>query len=480
MRTRSTRGAYLLAAPFFCLAVAAACSVSDSPGSDPGGPADGSSSDATRDAPSTPDAEPISDAQAPSDATTDSTTPDASDASVDGPTCGTHLHESRPTPAYFLVLLDASARMDGMATQGGALLYAAASRETDGANTARPTIADGAGVNGQAGKGPAGATGKKWLAVRQALGSAWAYLANQNAASPSNPSWAAGLHVIGSTTPASDSAADVPVAFLDSAQSSRLNARIAPVVADNGAASFPTGNVYPKGDFTLAAALKGQGRVLADATAPSMPGGARRVLVVVADTFPSDDPEPSSPNSPSVNTVYGLAHGSHGPERVLTAVIGVGDATATADYNAPYLGHLASAGGLAPAGCNPNWPAVDAGAANQPCYQQVTPGGASSGELDQDLLDAFTAIFNRVSACDLLVDAPLSSIGSVLYVSGSGDTTTVPKSVTNGWSQEQDAPSPMLRATHVLLHGKACDTFKADANGKIRVLGNDCPPPPSH
>src|SRR3954451_22502404 len=76
---------------------------------------------------------------------------------------------------------------------------------------------------------PARQTGKKWIAVRDALAAFSEDLAAKN-----DPSFAVGLFLFSSTSVKNATSADVPIKFVDAAQSAALKALLAPPIFANG------------------------------------------------------------------------------------------------------------------------------------------------------------------------------------------------------------------------------------------------------
>ncbi|WP_394833443.1 hypothetical protein LVJ94_43750 [Pendulispora rubella] len=467
MRTRSSRllAVTLLFGAAGCFA--AACGSSDA------SPSDEARGDASVDARGggENDAAPGNDATTRDDAAADAAADGAGqggDAGYDGGdggwhSCVTGTVDLPRTPAYARIVLDGSRRMDGMATTSAGLVYVAGARDSDSQNRERPTIPDGSGDIAKAGQGPVAATGKKWLAARSALNSAWSVLRRN----PPNRDLGIGFHVINGTTDIGDDQQDIPTAAVGDPQMNVLTARTAPVIPHNGTAQYPIGNVYPSGDLPLLAAINGQGRLLQTfdpASADLSPGGRRYLLLIVNGT-PSDD-NVSNPDASA--SVQALARLRAANPPVTTFVIGLGDPTANpADYDEVFLGHLAKAGGgTASAACNPDWAGEPSG---HPCHFQVTPGNKSTSALTSDFVNALFAIQRRVVGCDFALPSSHPAIdptrSNIVRESASGPATQIPHGPANGWTFDNDASPTLVR-----FYGNSCQSIEGDSAAKVRLV----------
>ena len=377
-----------------------------------------------------------------------------------GAPCATASADSFRTPIYMQMVLDGSGSMDGVVVQNGQTVYGTNTRDTDDLNPQRPTIPNGGNNTTQAGQGPRGATGKKWLAARRALYSFWEKLTPASGGT-ADKNFGVGFHVFQSTTSTSDAQIDVSIGAVTATQASRLKARIAPNLARNGAPNYPIGDVYGSGATPLVAAINGQGAIVEGFTpdGTTLATGGKRVLVVITDGVPTD-----AQNNPSdtekqraIDSVTALKG-----ESVITFVIGVGDPAApTNEYDEAFLGRLAQAGGAAPAGCNP--------ASN--CHFQITPGDKSTDQLRDEFIAAIDKIRDTVQTCDFALVHPNGAPTidpnkvNVVYTAGNGAETNLKKDPQNGWTYDSDSAP-----TKVLLNGSSCSTLKNDPGGKIRIV----------
>ncbi|WP_394839409.1 hypothetical protein LVJ94_21215 [Pendulispora rubella] len=378
-----------------------------------------------------------------------------------GAPCATASADSFRTPIYMQMVLDGSGSMDGVVIQGGNSVYGSNTRDIDTLNRQRPTIPNGSGNMQQAGSGPPGATGKKWLAARGALYSFWDKLAPAGGAQ-ADKSFGVGFHVFNSTTTTSDNQVDVGIGAVTSAQANRLKGRIAPNLAHNGASTgYAIGDVYGSGATPLVAAINGQGGIVRNFTpdGTSLSTGGKRILVVITDGVPTDSQgNPSDAEKDRAITSVTTLKG----QSVLTFVIGVGDPNApTNEYDEAFLGRLAQAGGAAPAGCDPN----------SNCHFQITPGDKTTDQLRDEFIAAIDKIRDTVQSCDFDLVHPNGAPNidpakvNVVYTAGNGTDTNLKKDPQNGWTYDSESAPKK-----VLLKGSSCTTLKNDPGGKIRIV----------
>lgn len=335
--------------------------------------------------------------------------------------CATASAEARRLPVYMQFIIDGSGSMDGYDGSN----FIAGERETDPAMTSRQT-------------------GKKWIAVRDALGAFFDDVASKN-----DPSFAVGLYLFSSNTTKPANAADVPIKFVDAAHATSLKTRLAPPV-------FPTGGT------PLCASIDGQLGIL-KAYTPAAPvqAGGKYVLVAMTDGIPSDA---------KATCLASVTAAKTGTPPVATFAVGVGneDANASTVYDEVFMKDLAQAGGTAVAGCNPSWGNADK--TGKPCHFQITPGAKSAAQIKADFLAAINAIRDAVASCEFPLTKPAGSGDldpanvNVLMTTG-GKDNTVPQNPTDGWAYD-DPTNP----TKVFLRGKACDTLKADPSAKIKIV----------
>jgi len=341
-------------------------------------------------------------------------------------TCATASAEAKRIPVYMQFIIDGSGSMDGATGQAPPNDYVAGEREADPAMPARQT-------------------GKKWIAVRDALAAFSDDLATKN-----DPSFAVGLFLFSSTTVKSATSVDVPIKFVDAAQSAALKARLAPPIFANGGTP-------------LCASIDGQLGILKayTPTAPVQTGG-KYVLVAMTDGIPTDS---------KMACLASVTAARTGTPPVATFAVGVGneDASPTLVYDEAFMKDLAQAGGTAVAGCNPNWGNADK--TGKPCHFQITPGTKTAAQIKVDFLAAINAIRDAVASCEFPLTKPAGSGDidpanvNVVMTSGGGTDTTIPQNPTDGWTYD-DPTNP----TKVTLKGKSCDTLKGDPAAKIKIV----------
>jgi uncharacterized protein YegL len=336
-------------------------------------------------------------------------------------TCATASADARRLPVYMQFIIDGSGSMDGFDGNN----YIAGERETDPLMASRQT-------------------GKKWIAVRDALAAFSDDLAAKN-----DPSFAVGLYLFSSTAVKSATGVDVPIKFVDAAQSAALKARLAPPIFANGGTP-------------LCASIDGQLAVLKayTPTAPVQAGG-KYVLVAMTDGIPTDS---------KMACLASVTAAKTGAPPVATFAVGVGneDASPTTVYDEGFMKDLAQAGGTAVAGCNPSWGNADK--SGTPCHFQITPGTKTAAQIKADFLAAINAIRDAVASCEFPLTKPAGS-GDVdpanvnVVMTSGGKDTTVPQSSTDGWVYDNPTAP-----TKVTLKGKSCDALKADPAAKIKIV----------
>ncbi len=336
-------------------------------------------------------------------------------------TCATASAEAKRLPVYMQFIIDGSGSMDGF----DGSTFIAGERETDPAMPARQT-------------------GKKWIAVRDALAAFSDDLAAKN-----DPSFAVGLYLFSSTSLKSATGVDVPIGFVDAAQSAAMKARLAPPI-------------FASGGTPLCASIDGQLAVL-KAYSPAAPvqTGGKYVLVAMTDGIPSDS---------KMACLASVTAAKTGAPPVATFAVGVGneDASPTTVYDEAFMKDLAQAGGTAVAGCNASWGNADK--SGTPCHFQITPGTKTAAQIKADFLTAINAIRDAVASCEFPLTKPAGS-GDIdpanvnVVMTTGGKDTTVPQNASDGWTYD-DPTNP----TKVFLKGKACDTLKGDPAAKIKIV----------
>lgn len=336
--------------------------------------------------------------------------------------CATASADARRLPVYMQFIIDGSGSMDGADGKGG---FVAGEREPDPASPGRQT-------------------GKKWIAVRDALGAFF-----DDVAAKKDPSFAVGLYLFSSTSIKSATGVDVPIKFVDAAQATSLKARLAPPIFANGGTP-------------LCGSITGQLPILTGyvPAAPVEPGG-KYVLIAMTDGIPTDTKS---------TCLSAITTAKTGKPPVATFAVGVGneDADPVLVYDESFMKDLAVAGGTAVAGCNPNWGNADK--TGKPCHFQITPGTKTAAQIKGDFLAAINAIRDAVASCEFPLTKPAGA-GDIdpanvnVVLTTGGKDSTVPMNPADGW-QYDDPANP----TKVSLHGKACDQLKADPAAKIKIV----------
>jgi hypothetical protein len=290
-----------------------------------------------------------------------------------------------------------------------------------------------------------GLTGKKWIAIRGALK---AFFDAQRA--QPNPQLGLGMYLFESSSKKSTDQWDVPIALADAAQADRLWQRIAP-------------GTWPKGGTPLRSSIEGQAALLRSfqPSAPLALGG-RRAILLVTDGVPNG----SSTDQEVVDAVKSARNAT---PSVATAVIGVGNVDAPAGnvYNETFLSKLASEGGVAPAGCNPNWDGQNP-AGTTSCHVQVTPGEKDAATLQGEFSKAINGIAESLKSCELtLTTTSETDPGkvNVVFVDGAGKEQQIPKDAANGWTFK-DPTNPGT----IILNGNACGSLKADPAARVTIV----------
>lgn len=342
--------------------------------------------------------------------------------------CATSRNDGERVPAYLMLLIDGSGSMDGR--YGGDLTPKPEEREADPSPQANPD-------NRQ--------TGKKWIAVRDALDAFFLGLSQR----PDN-SLGVGMALYPRST---DAKRSVEIAVVDPAQSIKLRAIMAPpVYAD--AKTTPLGEALdvwvPKLEaFTPAAPLR---------------GGGRRAFMLMTDGLPNG----TAADSPA-NVEQKVKAAKAGSPTLFSFAVGVGDEGGPASsYDELLMGKLATAGGTAASGCNPNW--GDKDKTGTPCHLQITPGTKSAAQIRDEFAAAVKRVQTSLSSCDFILDKKDGTVlnpalVNVVFVPGGGEQEAVAQNAKDGWTYDNPG-SPSV----VTLHGAACEKVKNDPDGKIRIV----------
>ncbi len=287
----------------------------------------------------------------------------------------------------------------------------------------------------------------KWKAVVPALDSFF-----DDLRAKADPGFALGLTVFSDKADPTMGAGpypqmSVPIGFVDAAHAAAFHTRIDRAVPKNATPTF--------------AALSGQYPLLEAyvPAAPLLPDG-KKVLVLMTDGVPYPDPATQQPKCIALSA-------AEQKKGITTFAVGIGNLTPAdpASYDPKFMGALATAGGTAPAGCDPN----NITDPSKMCHFQVTPGGKTAAQVELDFIDAINKIRGAVASCEYTIDksggtADPSKV-NVIYTDGAGHNQLVPEGGADGWTYD-DPKNP----GKVILHGQSCDTAKADANGKIKIV----------
>ena len=372
------------------------------------------------------------------------------------PSCATAETKASREPVYIDIVLDGSRSMDGHGSvsagcdttysYGSATeCFLANGRETDPIAPQRELkVCHDANQLVTSCPSYKGLTGKKWIAIRGAL---FAYFDAVKAAGDER--LGLGMYLFRGEIEKPNDQWDIQPAYVDGAQLGKLRDRISP---PNG---YPT-----RGGTPLRGSINGQAPLL-KAFVPTAPleAGGKRVFLVITDGAATDGKDET------VTLVNSLRTGS---PSILTFVIGVGDPAATdlSVYDATFLSRMASAGGAAPAGCNPNWDGKNP--SGSPCHFQVTPGQKSASQLQTEMSAAISTIAQSVQSCVLTLNksAPIDPTRvNVLLTSGVGVESQIAKDGNNGWSYDDEA-----NPSQVILHGSSCISLKADPAAQVSVV----------
>jgi uncharacterized protein YegL len=299
----------------------------------------------------------------------------------------------------------------------------------------------------------------KWAAVVPALQSIFGEMKQA-----ADPGVAAGLVVFSDTIDSTGgsgpypSKVDVPVAFVDAAHVSALDARLM--------------GMPQNGTPTHAALTGGYGDLEGyKAAAPVQPGG-KKVLVLITDGVPSDDCvsipllTTYSTNACVEEAAAKLKEGSpEGP--VETFVIGVGNFVSSSFFGTTgidpgFLGNLAKAGGTGASACNPN----ETQTTTDLCYFEVDPSQAQTATaLQQKFEAALNAIRGQVVSCTFPLQSSNLAQIDPQHVNVQVNGTTVLQDAANGWTYD-DPAAP----TAILLHGAACTSAETDVSAKVQIV----------
>jgi hypothetical protein len=312
----------------------------------------------------------------------------------------------------------------------------------------------------------------KWTAVTAALTDIFNDMAMKN-----DPGLAAGLIVFsdkGDKTkgkgPYPETGVDVPIAQVNAAQATALEARYGGT--DQPSGSTPTGVA-----LGITGNTGGYGELASFVPQAPLGSGGKKVLVLITDGVPENDACDTSTNAnaPPANYDYTmnpcveyaatqLAATSANGGPIETFVIGVGDfpSTSLTDFDPSFLGYLAQAGGSGPTGCMPSDNTSTAGL----CYFEVDPSGTSTAT-QTAFENAINAIRGQVVS--LSCTFPLTVVDGGTIDPGEVNVTvngaTVPQDATNGWTY--DNPT---NPTSVTLHGTSCAEVTSTQSASVSIV----------
>lgn len=392
-----------------------------------------------------PDPDPEDTDSGPGISSGNSPRPDAGkgDGSI-GPACATARAETTRKPVYLNFVLDGSGSMDGMKPTRDPFCSPTALPDNCEECTPSNTACWMIDARMDDPLGPAGRrTGKRWVAARAALK---AYF-DEKALEERND-LALGMYVF-ATVPAQSA---VPIARLDTTQAANLWNIIAP-------------GVWPDGLTPMRTAVEQQlgGLASFSPSSPLLPDGAR-VLVLITDGVPYGGTNNTYETKEGVsNAVIGARSSS---QAITTAVIGVGNPADTQDsYDSSFLSRLAEQGGLAAAGCDPNWTQSSSA---PPCHLQITPGEKEADVLQAEIAAAIEKIGVQVASCELALDQSAEidpEKVNVVYTEGEAAPVQIEQGEPNGWTY--DNPE---NPTKVILHGSSCTRLKENPQGKVDII----------
>jgi hypothetical protein len=301
----------------------------------------------------------------------------------------------------------------------------------------------------------------KWVAVTGALNAIFTDMKAK-----ADPGVGAGLIVYSdSNDPNLDtggsypSAIDVPIAFVNASQLQKLSARTSPPVMPQS--NTPTGRALTGGYDELQSLMPG---------APLLAGG-KKVVVLMTDGIPTDqgckNVNKDGTDDYQANACVVLAKsqlaGKAPAGSVKTFVIGVGPLPGDfATYDPYFLGELALAGGSAPPGCNPR---SNAAGANDLCYFNIDPTGATADATQKAFTEAIDAIRGQVVSCTLNITPEAGAQIDPGEVNVQLNGEKVLQDPNDGWTYD-DPNQPQS----VTLHGASCDKLKSDPSAKVSIV----------
>jgi hypothetical protein len=294
----------------------------------------------------------------------------------------------------------------------------------------------------------------KWTAVTAALTNIFNDMASKN-----DPGLFAGINVFSDQNDPTGglgpypSTPDVPIAQVNTAQATALEARFNPSQPGGGT---PTGTAL-QGSYAELEAFSGGG------------ANAKKVVILLTDGVPSGFDQcatTSNASNPCMTMAAGeLAKAAPaGPIETFAIGVGVYPSTSPKNFDPAFLGYLAQAGGSGPASCNP---AENAAGATDLCYFEVDPSGSSTAT-QTAFENAINAIRGQVVtlSCTFALDLK-SDAGAIdpSKVNVTVNGTTVPQDPKNGWTY--DNPN---NPTSVTLHGTSCAEVTSTQTATVSIV----------
>ena len=290
----------------------------------------------------------------------------------------------------------------------------------------------------------------KWTALVPALESLFAQMK-----AAADPGLAAGLILFpgGSTTyPGS---ADVPVAFVDAAQATALDNRLAAGLS--------------LGTPTHAAIMGGYIELESFQPRAPLAAGGKKIVVLITDGIPTDDCANllgvgGYASNPCVTLAAAELAKTAPQGPIETFVIGVGDfpSTDVGSFDPGFVGNVAKAGGTGPSGCNPD----EASSTGDLCYFEIDPSKAqSASQLQMEFQTALDAIRGQVTSCTFPIQSNGLGKADPTRVNVEIGTQTILQDPKNGWTYDN-----AMQPTQIILHGAACNTATGTLTAKVSIV----------
>jgi hypothetical protein len=234
------------------------------------------------------------------------------------------------------------------------------------------------------------------------------------------------------------SSADVEVGALDAARVRAMRDRVT--------------LTQPGGGTPMSAALDGAYAAL-DAAATSGGADAKRIAVLFTDGTVASDADEAA----VVQTVTGAAG-----RGLTTITTGIGPLADPNEYDAPFVGAVAKAGGATNAPCNP----AETSDVTKLCQTHLTPGVSVARDAAASLDRALGRARRELEAC--VFAAPPGATADALnlvLVGADGKRSVVRQSGPNGWRLADDGG-----ASRVVVQGSTCEALKNDRRAGVSFL----------